>query len=144
MKEIWWKMSIEEEEDIASVLVLLGIHDAEGNKRKMPIVKEEEHTRKKQKKASTHLTLRKYDRERKRARKLGRMDQHPLPLDTDNLEAKWPHDGHYYRCRVTDFIQIDDNTVLYDVEFIDDDIVLENVEARHIRRSFIHKRRRDK
>lgn len=135
-------MSIEEEEDIASVLVLLGIHDAEGNKRKeVPTVKEE-HTRKKQKKASTHLTLRKYDRERRKARKLRRMDQHPLPPDTDNLEAKWPHDGHYYRCRVTDFIQINDSTVLYDVVFIDDDIVLENVEARHIRRSFLHKRGR--
>lgn len=132
-------MSIEEEEeDIASVLVLLGIHDAsEGKKRKeVPIVKEEEHTRKKQRKASTHLTHRKYDRERRMVRKLRRMDQHPLPFDTDNLEAKWPHDGHYYRCRVTDFIQINDSTVFYDVEFIDDNIVLENVEARHVRRSY--------
>lgn len=122
-----------EDEEAASFLVLLGLGE---------LKKEEEEEGKRAKKRPrprARLTRRKYDRERKKRRKeckkkIERDDNAQIfdILDvSSSYEMYWPPDNYYYECRIIDFIQIN-GRMYYDIQFVDDDLIVENVEAHRV------------
>lgn len=117
-----------EDEEAASFLVLLGLGE---------LKKEEETRAKKRPRPRARLTRRKYDRERKKRRKkkIGSdtqiFDTSKEPLLSSSYEMYWPPDNYYYECRIIDFIQIN-GSMYYDIQFVDDDLVVENVEAHRV------------
>ena len=123
-----------EDEEVASFLVLLGLGG---------LKKEEEKEGKRAKKRPrprARLTRRKYDRERKKRRKEYKkkiesdvqiFDTPDVPLSSSSYEMYWPPDNYYYECRIIDFIQIN-GSMYYDIQFVDDDLIVENVEAHRV------------
>ena len=92
--------------------------------------------------------MRKYDRERRRNRKgvialvveeeealptkkrTHTQQEWHIPTEDEIFEVSW-EDGLYYDCKVIDFIQVD-TKMYYDIQFIEDDVIIENVDARKV------------
>lgn len=131
------------DEDVVSMLLLLlaGISDDTTG----PV---DLHTialviKKKKQPRRSHLSMRKYDRKRRKQRKglttpiksesvnkKRLFSQTAIPSGDEIFEVSWI-DNLYYDCKVIDFIQINDRTY-YDIQFIEDGVILENVDARYV------------
>ena len=126
------KMAIANDNEIAAILASFRVKEESV----IPVKKSPNRARRRR------LTTRKYDRERRRERKgamSGSQTSTPtrgkkrrqvepvVPTEEAQFEVRWT-DGCYYECRVIDFIQVG-TRMYYDVMFVDDGIVMENVNA---------------
>ncbi len=129
---------MEKDEDIVSLLLFLAGECDDDVKPEeivvalVPVSKKKHHP--------PRLTMRKYDRKKRKERNGVPVTPSPLlkrkirdfivPNTDEIFEVSWK-DNLYYDCKVIDFIQVD-NRMYYDIQYIEDGIIVENVDARHV------------